>query len=119
VVVISLGRGSPLSSSGLPERFGRGTHALYLALLRTGVTVPQDVTILRGGLLPHLFTLARTKRASALLAAGGLFSVALSRDYSLRVLPGVLPYGARTFLPGRPFSKISQSNHLLNLTPPF
>ena len=46
------------------------------------------------------------------LAAGGLFSVALSRDCSLRALPGVLPCGARTFLP-EPFQR-ARSNHLLN-----
>ena len=68
MVVISLGVGLLLPSSGLPERIGRGTRALCLALLQTGVTVPQDVTILRGGLLPHLFTLARTKRAFSSLS---------------------------------------------------
>jgi len=97
-VVISLGRGLPLFSSGLPEGIGRGTRALSLALLQAGVAVPLPVTRECGGLLPHLFTLARTRDTSS-LAAGGLFSVALSRGYPLRVLPGALPCGARTFLP--------------------
>jgi len=61
--------------------------------------MPQDVTILCGELLPHLFTLTRTKRYKNLLAAGGLFSVALSRDYSLRALPGVLPLRSPDFPP--------------------
>src|SRR5262249_12337874 len=44
-----------------------------------------------GGLLLHHFTLALT---------GGLFSVPLSADRSALPLAAILPYGARTFLPG-------------------
>ncbi len=49
------------------------------------------------------------------LAAGGLFSVALSRGYPLRVLPGALPCGARTFLPGCLFPGATTSKPCLIL----
>src|SRR5690606_11909329 len=63
----------------------------------SGWGLPCDLCYQRpGALLPHPFTLACAARA----AIGGLLSVALSvvpRD--ARALPGILPCGARTFLP--------------------
>jgi len=98
VVVISLGqRVTPLPQAAYPS-LRAGHPWLCLAFLQAGVAVPSPVTRACGGLLPHLFTLALNPKIGAV---GGLFSVALSRDYSLRVLPGALPCGARTFLTGR------------------
>jgi len=98
VVVISLGqRVTPLPQAAYPSLWA-GHPWLCLAFLQAGVAVPSPVTRTCGGLLPHLFTLALTPKIGAV---GGLFSVALSRDYSLRVLPGALPCGVRTFLTGR------------------
>jgi len=92
------GRELPLCLKAAYPSLWAGHPWLCLAFLQAGVTVPSPVTRACGGLLPHLFTLALTPKIGAV---GGLFSVALSRDYSLRVLPGALPYGARTFLTGR------------------
>jgi len=69
------------------------------ALRELKISLPLAVSYLTFSPLPAL------RELKSLLAAGGLFSVALSRDYSLRALPGVLPCGARTFLPGRSLFK--------------
>jgi len=123
-VVISLGAGSPLLSSGLPERFGRGTHLRSLWPC-SGRGLPCH-SLLPGsavGSYPTFSPLPAPEEIKFPLAAGGLFSVALSRDYSLRVLPGVLPCGARTFLPRvisktlrQPPLKPHPSSNLLILT---
>jgi len=119
VVVISLGEKVTLFPQAAYPSLRAGHPWLCLAFLQAGVTVPSPVTRACGGLLPHLFTLALTPKVGAV---GGLFSVALSRDCSLRVLPGALPYGARTFLteathkkvaPARPPSYPSQLKYRL------
>jgi len=59
--------------SGPPGDFGGRAALPCLALLRVGFTKPTGRPV-AGALLPHLFTLART----TFVAAGGVFSVALS-----------------------------------------
>ena len=69
----------------------------YLAIL-----VTQDA----GGLLHHLFTLAWSKDLWRYV------SVVLSTDHSVRVLPGTVPYGVRTFLPPLSGARLSDKLRL-------
>ncbi len=94
-VIIHLGSMSPLSSSSLPEVQGQraiprpnGLH-LCLALLPMGVTWPQT-------LLPAPVVSYTT--FSPLPENGRSFSVARSTSFLARVLPGIVLFGARTFL---------------------
>ncbi len=52
--------GYPSSQAAYPGALGGAPLRPCLALLQAGVTVPLPVTRECGGLLPHLFTLART-----------------------------------------------------------
>ena len=72
----------------------------YLVLLRMGFTVPSAVTV--DAVSSYLAVSPLPFQAN--LNLGGLFSVALSvalglATYSTQPLAGILPYGARTFLP--------------------
>jgi len=109
VAVIYLGRRLPAASSGLPgARTGRaapwGRSELHpcsplLGLAPGGGCLAARVTPGAGGLLHHLFTLARS--TGDLPAAGARWrsvSVALSAGYPAWVLPSTAPCGARTFL---------------------
>jgi len=59
---LSKEEGYPSSQAAYPGASGGAPLAHpCLALLRVGVTVPLPVTRECGGLLPHLFTLARTR----------------------------------------------------------
>ena len=67
---------------------GRAVPCPLFGLAPDGVCLAAEACAWRGGLLPHLFTLAAADR-------GGLFSVALSvshpRGWTARVYPGVAP----------------------------
>ncbi len=109
-VAIHLGAVLPRHSSVLPGRDLAGSsNPSCLDLLRTGVTkhpgYPES-----GRLLPYLSTLA---------AMAVFFSMALTRDRSLWVLPSVLARGVRTFLEfSRPLVSLSgQALILLNFAP--
>ena len=72
----------------------------YLVLLRMGFTVPSAVTV--DAVSSYLAVSPLPFQAN--LNLGGLFSVALSvalglATYSTQPLAGILPCGARTFLP--------------------
>ena len=93
--IIPLGPQLPTASSNLPEgTAGPALTPSYLVLLRTGhaelAVSPRQLV----GSYPTVSPLP------ALWGAGGLFSVALSRDRSRWTLSSVLPCEARTFLPG-------------------
>ena len=112
VAVIYLGRRLPAASSGLPgARTGRAAPcpprraSPLLGLAPGGGCLAARVTPSAGGLLHHLFTLARS--TGDLPAAGARWrsvSVALSAGYPAWVLPSTVPCGARTFLTLRPTS---------------
>lgn len=86
----------PYTSSNLPESSaGPASNTSLFGLAPDGVYLAGYVTIPAGGLLPHRFTLTLVNKHR-----GGLFSVALSRNHFRWELPSVLPFGARTFLPG-------------------
>jgi len=64
-MVIHLGLPLPTGSSSLPGSKREPRLALpYLALLRTGFTVPLPVTGQGGALLPHRFTLTSVSEES-------------------------------------------------------
>ena len=141
--VIYLGRRLPAASSGLPgartgratpRAVGHGCGAQWIAphtrsydpspllgLAPGGGCLAARVTPSAGGLLHHLFTLARsTDDRTAVGARWRSVSVALSAGYPAWVLPSTVPCGARTFLtppqgearpPGQP------GRHLHNNTP--
>ncbi len=72
---------------------GRGPrHCLLLGLAPDGGCLAIAVTCYAGGLLHHLFTLTPGLRR------GRFVSVARSTSRLARVLPGIVPYGVRTFL---------------------
>jgi hypothetical protein len=119
VVIICLGRQSPIPSGSLPEgRFrvasppggdvtrNRARVApqptaysrrlfLLLGLAPDGGCLAAPVTRRAGGLLHHLFTLTSRKLA---FSGSRYVSVALSAGRPARGLPGIAPYGVRTFL---------------------
>ncbi len=93
VAVIHLGRRLPNGSSNLPGSVGRASPLPYLVLLQTGFAW------LAVSLRRPVGSYSTLSPLPAAEAAGGLLSVALSRDRSLWALPSVLPCEARTFLP--------------------
>lgn len=93
MVAISLGRGLPHASSGLPGGSAGHLIASCLSLLQAGVAEPARSPGLLVGSYPTF---------SPLLAAearcGRFVSVALSTGRPVWVLPSALPFGGRTFL---------------------
>jgi len=94
---IYLGLRLPAASCGQPgacavsgQRRSPKGLAPHWALLRAGLRQPVCHHT-AGGLLPHLFTLAR-------LTAGGVFLCHFPSGRPAWVLPSALPYGARAFL---------------------
>jgi len=84
----------------LPCRRECGPHSshwlfLLLDFAPDGGCLAAPVTPRAGGLLHHLFTLA-TRALS--LSGSRSVSVALSTGHPARALPGIAPYGVRTFL---------------------
>ena len=77
---------------------GRAALSLF-CLAPRGVCRAARVAPVRGGLLPHRFTLACVPRGGTI---GGLLSAALSirspRGFRPPLSRGALPYGVRTFL---------------------
>ena len=90
----SLGARLPTPSSNLPGNQRPGRPVPLFGLASDGACLACRVTATTGGLLPHRFTLTLAR------SEGGLLSVALAGDRSPRVLPGIPPCEARTFLPG-------------------
>ncbi len=94
--------GGHSSGTLVAERLVRPTQGLGRTTLERPSTWPcsgwglpcRNRYRLRGGLLPHLFTLTRGAKAARAVC----FSVALSSSFPHRALPGILPCGARTFL---------------------
>ena len=68
--VIPLDAASPRRSSNLPGSDAGRAMLPYSVLLRVGFTVPCDVVLARGALLPHRFTLT-TRPATPVLPALG------------------------------------------------
>ena len=66
--------------------------SLLLGLAPNGGCLAVPVAQHAGGLLHHLFTLTRSVDLRRFV------SVALSASCPARALPGVVPYGVRTFL---------------------
>ena len=106
--VIPLGRPLPDASSSLPRSSGGQPSRAFAHRPSTwpcfGCGLPcHGCYQPRGGLLPHLFTLAP---GASLRAVAVCFLWHCPRDHSHRALPGTLPCEARTFLPrgrgGRP-----------------
>ena len=93
MTVIPLGVRLPTPSSNLPGRLRPGRPPSLFGLAPNGVCRACRVTTASGGLLHHRFTLTRPR-------PGGLLSVALSGGCPPWMLSSVLPFGARTFLPG-------------------
>ena len=93
--VIHLGRPSPDASSSLPGCDAGHTMHPYLALLRTGFTLPRTVTSRAVRSYRTISPLPVPERA-------GPSAVCFLRHFpsarAAQVLPGVLPCGARTFL---------------------
>ena len=104
--VISLGARSPAPSSSLPAA------RRFRVVVETGRLSPpirpcsnrglpcRSRCRQRGGLLPHRFTLACALDGPS--AVCSLWHFPSPRD--ARALPGTLPCGVRTFLPGRHFA---------------
>ena len=67
----------------------------YSVLLQVGFTVPRGVSPARGALLPHRFTLTTRTRGCR---SAVCFLLHWPSAHAAQVLPGTLPYGARTFL---------------------
>ncbi len=112
-------RGSTGPGRSLPARQSAGGLPSYLALLHAGFAVPPMLPPRRWALTPPFHPCQASLGASgqpkvlppaghrARLSAGGLFSVALSvvrpdlaAGTNSLALPGALPCGVRTFLPG-------------------
>lgn len=96
-----------------PEGPDAGRVSLsYSASLRRGFAVPAPVARPRGGLLPRLFTLACARRPSAVC-----FLRHFPSGRPARVLPGLLPCAARTFLTGfRPRGRPAGSVSIIHPT---
>ncbi len=133
VAIIYLGERSPVPSSSLPEGCRRARRSLtrrrarvaprqglslLLGLCSRWGCLAVPVTRHAGGLLHHLFTLTATG-----VARGSRYvSVALSAGRPARGLPGIAPYGVRTFLglaacaagprPPRPTQAFNVCRHL-------
>jgi hypothetical protein len=87
------------------------THAwasLLLGLAPDGGCLAADIAADAGGLLHHLFTLARL--------LGRSFSVALSASCLARVFPGIVLFGARTFLERHAPPAIARPSHSPSLS---
>lgn len=114
--IISLGAQSPTRSSNLPRR-DRAGYSRRSGLAPDGVCLAAGITAGAGALLPHRFThyppppwALRSRRSGrrkgrAALRHEGLVCFLLhlpsSGEPESQVLPGILPSGARTFLPSR------------------
>jgi len=80
--------GGHFSCAAYPEASGGPpSSASLFGLAPAGVCRAREPRGPGGGLLPHRFTLARTPSPKGEEAAGGLFSVALSRGYPLSGFP--------------------------------
>jgi len=91
--------------ASIPEGFRTGNPLAFLfGLTPEGVYQAITVACDAGALLPHHFTLTSSN------GAGGIFSVALSRGFPRRELPGLLPCGARTFLVRAPAGDLARSS---------
>ncbi len=96
--VIPLGRSSPNASSNLPEPNAGHVNGFLFGLAPDGVYHATTCCQARGALLPHPFTLAvGTESIGAAWAVYSLLHFPSAR--AAQALPGILPCGARTFLP--------------------
>ena len=114
--IIPLGLPLPTGSSNLPGSSAGHASASLFGLAPDGVYRAVHRYRERGGLLPRRFTLA----CAPCDAIGGLLSVALSvalglSTYSAQPLAGILPNGARTFLPVLAHAAIARPTFRLRL----